>query len=117
VHLQVSELARSEAFYRHAVGFRRTARYGAEAVFLAAGGYHHHLGLNTWLSGGEPPAPPGSAGLVAFSVRLPRAEDVEVRVRWLDARRVPWERDPAGRVTLRDPDGVAVLLEGPPAGA
>ncbi|WP_146586403.1 VOC family protein [Puniceibacterium confluentis] len=68
VHLKVSDLERAIAFYRDVMGFELQVRYGAQAAFLSAGGYHHHIGLNTWESrGGTPPAP-GTTGLyhVAF---------------------------------------------------
>lgn len=68
VHLKVSNLERSIAFYRDVLGFDVTQRLGEEAAFLATGGYHHQIGLNTWMSAGEPPAPRRSPGLfhVAF---------------------------------------------------
>ena len=71
VHLKVSDLARAEAFYRNVLGFEVTTRYGADAVFMSAGGYHHHLGLNTWHSKGAPPAPARSPGLFHFAVLMP----------------------------------------------
>jgi catechol 2,3-dioxygenase len=68
VHLKVADLDRAIAFYRDALGFAVTQRYGDQAVFLSAGGYHHHIGLNTWTSRGGAPAPRGTTGLfhVAF---------------------------------------------------
>ena len=68
VHLRVSDLDRAIAFYRDVMGFDLQQRYGAEAAFLSAGGYHHHIGLNTWESKGGTPPPPGHTGLyhVAF---------------------------------------------------
>lgn len=71
VHLKVSEIERSEAFYRDVLGFETTARYGAQAVFMSAGGYHHHLGLNTWQSKGSRPAPASAPGLFHFAVLYP----------------------------------------------
>ena len=63
VHLKVADLDRALAFYQGVLGFEITQRYGDQAVFLSAGGYHHHIGLNTWESeGGTPPAP-GTTGL------------------------------------------------------
>ncbi|MGH2788795.1 MAG: VOC family protein [Actinomycetota bacterium] len=71
VHLKVSDLQRSEAFYRDVFGFEVQARYGSEASFLSAGGYHHHLGLNTWQSKGAPPAPLRHPGLFHFAILFP----------------------------------------------
>jgi catechol 2,3-dioxygenase len=71
VHLKVSDLDRAIAFYRDVLGFELQQRIGDEAAFLSAGGYHHHIGLNTWESkGGSPPAP-GSTGLYHFAIRYP----------------------------------------------
>ena len=68
VHLKVSDLERAITFYRDVMGFDLTQTYGDQAAFLSAGGYHHHIGLNTWFSRNAPPAPKRSAGLfhVAF---------------------------------------------------
>jgi catechol 2,3-dioxygenase len=71
VHLKVSDLARAVKFYTEVMGFELTTRMGDSAAFLSAGGYHHHLGLNTWESrGGRPPAP-GTTGLYHFAILLP----------------------------------------------
>jgi catechol 2,3-dioxygenase len=71
VHLKVADLERAIAFYRDVLGFEVTQRMGEEAAFLSAGGYHHHIGLNTWESrGGSPPAP-GSTGLYHLALRYP----------------------------------------------
>ncbi|MCZ8315859.1 VOC family protein [Phreatobacter sp.] len=71
VHLKVADLDRSLAFYRDVLGFEVTQRYGDQAVFLSAGGYHHHIGLNTWESrGGRPPAP-GTTGLFHTAILYP----------------------------------------------
>lgn len=72
VHLKVSNLARAEAFYCGLLGFEVVTRYGEDAVFISAGGYHHHIGLNTWYSKGAPPAPRQSSGLfIRLSSTLP----------------------------------------------
>ena len=63
VHLKVADLERALAFYCGVLGFELTARYGTQAAFISAGGYHHHIGLNTWESRGGKPPPPGSTGL------------------------------------------------------
>jgi catechol 2,3-dioxygenase len=71
VHLKVADLDRALAFYRDVLGFQVTQRYGDQAVFLSAGGYHHHIGLNTWESrGGRPPAP-GTTGLYHTAILYP----------------------------------------------
>lgn len=71
VHLCVSDVAAAEGFYVDVLGFERTVRYGAGASFVSAGGYHHHIGFNTWTSAGAGPPPPGAIGLRYFVVRLP----------------------------------------------
>src|SRR2546425_6965429 len=71
VHLTVSDLERSLAFYRDVLGFEVTTRYGREAVFLSAGGYHHHIGLNTWAGRGAPRPPAGTTGLYHFAILYP----------------------------------------------
>ena len=71
VHLKVSDLDRAIAFYRDVLGFELQQRMGDEAAFLSAGGYHHHIGLNTWQSRGGPPPPPGTTGLFHVAVRYP----------------------------------------------
>lgn len=71
VHLKVSDLARAEAFYTGVLGFEVTARLGDSAVFLSAGGYHHHIGLNTWQSRGVPPGRPDQPGLYHVAILYP----------------------------------------------
>jgi catechol 2,3-dioxygenase len=86
VHLKVADLERSLGFWRDVLGFEEQARYGSQAVFLSAGGYHHHLGLNTWESqGGSPPAP-GTTGLYHVAIRYPtRAALADALRRLIDA--------------------------------
>src|SRR5208283_38783 len=69
--LKVSDLERSLAFYRDVLGFSVTQRYGSQAAFLSAGGYHHHIGLNTWESAGGSPPPPGTTGLYHTAIVYP----------------------------------------------
>src|SRR5437016_1067265 len=76
VHLHVADLERSLAFYRDILGFEVTARYGDSAVFLSAGGYHHHIGLNTWQGKGVPPHPKGYAGLYHFAILFPSRKEL-----------------------------------------
>lgn len=71
VHLRVADLERAIAFWRDVMGFTLTQRYGAEAAFLGAGGYHHHIGLNTWESRGAPPPPSGHTGLYHVAILYP----------------------------------------------
>jgi catechol 2,3-dioxygenase len=108
VHLKVADLERAVAFYRDVMGFDVVARYGAQAAFLSAGGYHHHLGLNTWESAGGNPPPRGATGLYHFAINYPtRAELARALVRLLDAG---WGIDGASdhgtheALYLHDPD-------------
>ncbi len=71
VHLKVADLDRALAFYCGVLGFALTQRYGSEAAFISAGGYHHHIGLNTWESRGGSPPPPGTTGLYHVAIRYP----------------------------------------------
>lgn len=71
VHLKVSDLERALAFYCDVLGFELQQRYGTQAAFISAGGYHHHIGLNTWESAGGPPPPHGTTGLYHVAIRYP----------------------------------------------
>jgi catechol 2,3-dioxygenase len=71
VHLKVADIARALGFYRDVLGFEITQRYGRQAVFLSAGGYHHHIGLNTWESAGGSPPTPGTTGLYHVAILYP----------------------------------------------
>jgi catechol 2,3-dioxygenase len=108
VHLKVAELDRAIQFYRDFMGFDLLQRFGVQAAFLSAGGYHHHIGLNTWESaGGQPPAP-GTTGLYHFAINYPTRRDLAAAVvRLLDNG---WGIDGASdhgtheAVYLHDPD-------------
>ena len=76
VHLKVADLERSLKFYRDVLGFREMQRYGNGAVFISAGGYHHHIGLNTWYSKDAGPAPVKSAGLFHTAILYPTRKDL-----------------------------------------
>lgn len=76
VHLKVADLDRSLAFYRDLLGFEITTMYGNQAAFISAGGYHHHIGLNTWHSKGLPPAPENSVGLYHTAIVYPERKDL-----------------------------------------
>ena len=71
VHLKVADLERALGFYRDVLGFELTQRFGTSAAFLSAGGYHHHIGLNTWESAGGTPPPPGTTGLYHLAIVYP----------------------------------------------
>ena len=71
VHLKVGDLGRALDFYTGVLGFELTQRYGSQAAFVSAGGYHHHIGLNTWESRGGSPPPPGTTGLYHVAIRYP----------------------------------------------
>ena len=106
VHLQVAAIPETVAFYRDRLGFELMASYGAQAVFLAAGGYHHHLGANTWESAGASPPPPGTAGLRQATIVLPDRDARDQVLGRLESE--PEETDAGPRVT--DPSGNALLL-------
>jgi catechol 2,3-dioxygenase len=109
VHLHVSRLADAQRFYVDVLGFELMQRYGPSALFVSAGGYHHHVGLNTWAGVGAPPPPPGAIGLRHFDVKLPTdaaVADVLVRVRAAD---IPVESVDGGFL-VRDPAGNAICF-------
>ncbi len=81
VHLKVADIERSLAFYRGVLGFELTTRFGAQAAFLSAGGYHHHIGLNTWESRDGSPPPPGHSGLYHAAIRYPTRRDLALALR------------------------------------
>lgn len=111
VHLQVADISDAEAFYHGILGFDVTTRGYPGALFVSAGGYHHHLGLNTWHSGGAGPAAPGSVGLRSFEVVLPDGAELERvldRVRDAGLAAEPLDEDDA--VAVRDPSGNTVVL-------
>lgn len=114
VHLKVADLERAIRFYRDVLGFELTQRYGTQAAFLSAGGYHHHIGLNTWESLGGSPPPVGATGLYHLAILYPtRVELADALQRLLRAH---IELDGASdhgvseALYLRDPDGNGVEL-------
>jgi len=109
VHLQVAEIEDAVGFYRDVLGFELMAELFGSAAFLAAGGYHHHVGANTWHSRGAAPAPNGTAALRHATIVLPSAgERDRVAARVADAGQDP-EAHPDG-VLVRDPSGIGLLL-------
>ena len=114
VHLKVADIDRSLAFYRDILGFDVTQRLDDQAAFISAGGYHHHLALNTWESRGGSPPPPGTTGLYHVAIRYPdRAQLADALRRLVEAK---WPVDGATdhgvseAIYLRDPDGNGVEL-------
>jgi catechol 2,3-dioxygenase len=114
VHLKVANLERSLAFYRDILGFEITQWYGEDAVFLSAGGYHHHIGLNTWMSRNAPPAPRNAAGLFHLAILYPERRDLAQALRWLLDANYPLDGASDHGVSealyLRDPDDNGVEL-------
>jgi len=114
VHLTVSDLDRALAFYRDVLGFEVTSRYGRDAVFLSAGGYHHHIGLNTWAGRGAPAPAQGTTGLYHFAILYPDRKTLAGAVRRVLAAGVPLEgasdHGVSEAIYLRDPDGNGVEL-------
>src|SRR3990172_10893080 len=114
VHLKVADLERALGFWRDVIGFDVTQQIGDQAAFLSAGGYHHHIGLNTWESRGGPPPPPARTGLYHVAVRFPdRRSLAQALRRVIDAGvRLEGASDHgvSEAVYLRDPDGNGVEL-------
>ncbi|MFN3721530.1 MAG: VOC family protein [Paracoccaceae bacterium] len=114
VHLKVADLDRAIAFYSGLLGFAVTQRYGPQAAFLAAGGYHHHIGLNTWHSAGATPPPPGHTGLYHTAFLFPHRKALAQVFKRLE--KAGWPIDGAAdhgvseAIYLTDPDGNGVEL-------
>ncbi len=114
VHLTVSDLDRALAFYRDILGFEVTTRIGDSAVFLSAGGYHHHIGLNTWAGKGAKPAPAGHTGLYHVAFLYPSRKELAKVLRKLVDNK--YHLDGAAdhgvseAIYLQDPDGNGVEL-------
>jgi catechol 2,3-dioxygenase len=114
VHLTVSDLDRSLAFYRDLLGFEITARYGNSAVFLSAGGYHHHIGLNTWAGKGATPPPQGHTGIYHHAILFPTRKELAVILKKLMEANYPItgtaDHGVSEAIYLNDPDGIGVEL-------
>jgi catechol 2,3-dioxygenase len=114
VHLKVADLKRALDFYCSVLGFQLKQRYGRGAAFLAAGEYHHHIGLNVWESEGGSPPPPGTTGLYHFAIRYPTKDALADALRRLQSAGIPLEGAADHGVSLalylRDPDGNGVEL-------
>jgi catechol 2,3-dioxygenase len=114
VHLKVADLDRAIAFYSGVLGFEIQQKFGNEAAFLSAGGYHHHIGLNTWESRGGTPPPPGHTGLYHTAILYPTRADLADALRQLIAANIPLtgasDHGVSEALYLNDPDGNGVEL-------
>jgi catechol 2,3-dioxygenase len=114
VHLKVADLDRSLAFYRDLLGFEVTTMYGSQAAFISAGGYHHHIGLNTWYSKDAPPAEQEGVGLFHTAILYPTRKDLALIFDRLRKARYPFtgasDHGVSEALYLNDPDGNGVEL-------
>jgi catechol 2,3-dioxygenase len=114
VHLKVADLERSLKFYRDLLGFEVQQYYGDSAVFISAGGYHHHIGLNTWYSKNAPPAPMRTAGLFHTAILYPERRDLAIIVKRLLGAKYPLtgasDHGVSEAIYLNDPDQNGVEL-------
>jgi catechol 2,3-dioxygenase len=114
VHLKVADLDRALAFWRDVLGFEEQARMGDQAAFISAGGYHHHIGLNTWESRGGAPPPPGHTGLYHVAVRFPDRKTLAEAVKRVLGAGIQLEgasdHGVSEAIYLRDSDGNGVEL-------
>lgn len=114
VHLTVADLERSLAFYRDILGFAVSARYGESAVFLSAGGYHHHIGLNTWKGNDVTPSPYKHSGLYHFAILFPTRKELAKALKALMDAGYPLtgtaDHGVSEALYLSDPDGIGVEL-------
>lgn len=114
VHLKVANLDRAITFYRDALGFELQQRMGHQAAFLSAGGYHHHIGLNTWESLDGSPPPPGTTGLFHFAILYPERRELARALQRLLDHGVPIDgfsdHGVSEAIYLRDPDGNGIEI-------
>jgi catechol 2,3-dioxygenase len=114
VHLKVSDIDRALGFYRDVLGFEETTRMGDQAAFVSAGGYHHHIGLNTWESKGGSPPPPGATGLYHVAIRYPDRRALAMALRRVIEAGVQVsgasDHGVSEAIYLRDPDENGIEL-------
>jgi catechol 2,3-dioxygenase len=114
VHLKVSDIDRSLDFYCGVLGFEVQDRIGDQAAFISAGGYHHHIGINTWESAGAPPPPRNTTGLYHFAIRYPTRAALADALRRLAGAGVPIggasDHGVSEAIYLNDPDGIGIEL-------
>jgi catechol 2,3-dioxygenase len=111
IHLHVSELKKTEEFYIKGLGFDVVNRYGAQALFIADGKYHHHIGLNTWNGVGAPPPPPNSVGLESYTLVLANEEKLNKIITQLKSIGASVQQENGSYVTS-DPSGNRIILTG-----
>ena len=114
VHLKVSNIDKALDFYQGLLGFEITQRYGESAVFISAGGYHHHIGLNTWHSKDAPPAPVRAAGLYHLAILYPTRKDLAIALKRLIDAKYPLsgasDHGVSEAIYLNDPDQNGIEL-------
>jgi catechol 2,3-dioxygenase len=114
VHLKVADIDRALGFYRDVLGFEEFARMGDQAAFISAGGYHHHIGLNTWESRGGSPPPPGTTGLYHVAIRYPDRQALAKALKRVVEAGVPVsgasDHGVSEAIYLRDPDDNGIEL-------
>jgi catechol 2,3-dioxygenase len=111
IHLQVSDLGKAETFYHEMLGFDVTQRSYPGALFVSAGSYHHHIGMNIWNSRGASPASPDSLGLIRYSIEIPDRQTLEQLKERFDGLRYPYETfSKGGGLLLKDPDNIEVEI-------
>ena len=119
IHLKVADLERSVKFYRDILGFELMTRIGNQAAFLSAGGYHHHIGLNTWESANGNPPPQGSTGLYHFAILVPNRKELAKVFKRLMDKNYPIEgasdHGVSEAIYLKDPDdnGIEIYADRP----
>ena len=110
IHLHVRDLDEAENFYVNILGFERIMRYGPSAGFVAAGGYHHHIGLNTWAGVGVSAPPPEMAGLRYYHILLPNQAALDAVAKRLDANKITYTNQPE-ELIVRDPSQNEIRLK------
>jgi len=114
IHLKVADIERALKFYRDLLGFEIQQRYGDGAIFISAGGYHHHIGLNTWYSKNAPPAPRNTAGLFHTAILYPTRKDLAIIFKRLVRAQYPLtgasDHGVSEALYMDDPDGNGVEL-------
>jgi catechol 2,3-dioxygenase len=110
IHLRVSDLERTETFYSQVLGFDVTQRSLIGALFMSAGGYHHHVGCNVWHSANGPRPPADALGLIAFSIVVPKVSDVDALLRRLQNAGAAVKSDAEDALRTADPDGNFIEL-------